>query len=82
LYLELGGRVKKMLSGDSALVMPGVWHSFWTDTGAIIEEISTTHFNNDSFYKDPSIQNKKREDRKTVVDHWGRYELNDYLASG
>ena len=77
LFLELDGRAKLMKPGDSALVMPGVWHRFWTDTGAIVEEISTTHFNDDSIYKDPKIQNVERSFRKTKVDNWGRYELAD-----
>ena len=39
--------------------MPGVWHSFSTNEGCIIEEVSTTHFKNDSVYKDPYINDLK-----------------------
>jgi N-acetylneuraminate synthase len=39
--------------------------------GAIIEEISTTHHNDDSFYSDPLITALKREERKTIVEGWG-----------
>jgi len=56
--------------------MPGMWHSFSTVNGCIFEEISTTHFKNDSVYKDPSINNMKLEDRKTIVKNWGRFFIN------
>ena len=57
--------------------MPGVWHSFWTGTGCVFEEVSTTHYNNDSTYKDAKINKLQRHERKTVVDHWGRFQLED-----
>jgi N-acetylneuraminate synthase len=72
---EIDGRVKTLRPGDTALVLPGVWHRFWTETGVIFEEISTTHYNDDSVYKAPEINGMKRKDRKTVVDHWGRFQL-------
>jgi len=74
-------RVRRLLPGDTLLVMPGVWHSFATDEGVIFEEISTTHYNDDSFYKDPEINRKTRAQRKTKVDHWGRFQLGKGAAS-
>ena len=59
----------------NALIQQGVWHSFWTETGAIFEEISTTHFNDDSFYEDKAINQIPRPARKTRVNHWGRYQI-------
>ena len=50
-------------------------YSFSTEIGAIVEEVSTTHFNEDSVYKDNSIQNLSRNERKTIVDHWGRFQM-------
>jgi quercetin dioxygenase-like cupin family protein len=73
---EIDGRVKTLQPGDTALVLPGVWHRFWTEKGVIFEEVSTTHFNEDSVYKDPAINGMKREQRKTRVDHWGRFQLS------
>ena len=58
-----------------------MWHGFWTDQGCVFEEISTKHYNDDSFYKDKKINLMKREDRKTIVNHWGRYELTDKKIS-
>ena len=49
-------------------------HSFWTFTGCIFEEISTTHYNDDSFYADKSINELDRSQRKTVLDNWGRFQ--------
>ena len=57
--------------------MPGVWHRFWSDTGCVLEEVSTTHYNNDSVYRDPKIESLERHERKTVVDHWGRFQISD-----
>ena len=75
LHISIDGHIRKLKAGETCLVLPGVWHSFWTDTGAVIEEVSTTHYNNDSVYKDKAIQSLQRHERKTVVDHWGRYQL-------
>ncbi len=59
--------------GDTFLVEPGAWHKFHTLRGAIIEEVSTTHYNNDSFYEDPTIACMPREQRKTFVPNWRAY---------
>jgi hypothetical protein len=37
--------------------------------------VSTTHYNNDSFYADKRINKLPRSERKTVVDHWGRFQI-------
>ena len=59
--------------GDTLLVEPNQWHKFHTLDGCIFEEVSTTHFNNDSFYEDPSIARMERGQRKTKVDNWLTY---------
>ena len=61
--------------GQTLTILPGVWHSFSSKKGCIFEEVSTTHFNDDSVYKDNLIQNLSRNERKTVVDHWGRFQM-------
>ena len=61
--------------GDTLTVLPGVWHAFGSEFGCIFEEVSTTHFNNDSVYKDSRITSLTREQRKTIVDHWGRFQM-------
>ena len=77
LEVSIEGRLRTMRPGETCLVQPGVWHSFRTEQGCIFEEISTTHFNDDSFYRDKAINRMARSARKTVVDHWGRYGLVD-----
>lgn len=75
LHLEIDGHQRVLRPGDTALVLPGVWHSFSTETGVVVEEVSTTHHNDDTVYADPDINRKTRQQRKTVVDHWGRYQV-------
>ena len=77
LYSKIDDHVRELHPGDTVLVQPGVWHSFWTEeTGVIFEEVSTTHYNNDSFYEDKQINKLERAERKTVVDNWGRFQLS------
>jgi len=75
LRVNIDGHLRVLGPGDTALIQPGVWHSFWTDTGCVFEEISTTHFNDDSFYKDKRISKLPRSQRKTRVQHWGRFQV-------
>ena len=72
--VELEGKRIKPQAGDTILVEPGKWHKFHTLDGAIFEEISTTHFNNDSFYEDERIARLPREARKTVIPNWDAAE--------
>ncbi|WP_413682942.1 N-acetylneuraminate synthase family protein [Prochlorococcus sp. MIT 1011] len=71
------GHRKTLHPGEMQLVQPGVWHSFWTDTGCVFEEVSSTHYNDDSVYNDRRINSLQRDQRKTVVDHWGRFQVID-----
>ncbi|MEM9544001.1 MAG: N-acetylneuraminate synthase family protein [Cyanobacteria bacterium P01_E01_bin.42] len=77
LHAEVDGHYRALYPGETLLVQSGVWHKFWTETGTVFEEISTTHYNDDSYYKDKQINRMLREQRKTLVDHWGRFELLD-----
>lgn len=72
---EVDGHRRTLHPGETALIQPGVWHRFWTDTGCVFEEVSTTHYNNDSIYNDRRINEMAREDRKTVAEHWGRFAM-------
>jgi len=70
LEVEKNGEPTQLGPGDLFLVEPGHWHKFATRDGVIFEEISTTHFNDDSFYEDPKITQLERAQRKTVVEDW------------
>jgi quercetin dioxygenase-like cupin family protein len=79
LHVEVEDRLKVLQPGDTLLVLPGVWHRFWSEEGCVFEEISTTHFANDSVYRDDAINRLTTAQRKTVVDHWGRFQISDQL---
>ena len=68
--IELEGRRVALQPGDTFLVEKKKWHKFHTLDGAIIEEISTTHYNDDSFYEDEEISFLPREERKTQIPNW------------
>ena len=79
LTVEMEDRHLHLGPGDTLTVMPGIWHRFWTDQGCVFEEISTTAHPNDSVYRDPRINALTTAQRKTVVDHWGRFQLSEQL---
>jgi sialic acid synthase SpsE/quercetin dioxygenase-like cupin family protein len=81
LHVELDGRKKILERGDTLLVVPGVWHRFWTTTGCVFEEISSTHFQDDSVYRDDAINTLTSAQRKTIVDHWGRFQITEQLRA-
>ena len=66
--INLDGRESKHKAGDVITIELGTKHSFQSEAGVIIEEISSTHFVNDSFYSDAAIM--ANQNRKTVVTHW------------
>ncbi len=67
-HLTLDGVTKECKSGDVATVTRGIKHIFASDNGAVIEEISSTHYKDDSYYTDEAILQNK--DRKTVISYW------------
>lgn len=73
LNVVLDGREFAFRAGQTLLVQAGVWHSFWSESGCVFEEISTTAYKEDSVYADSSIA--ENQNRKTTVSHWGRWEL-------
>ena len=46
----------------------GCWHGFVSTEGAVIEEISSTHYLDDSYYTDMIINENKN--RKTLLAYW------------
>ena len=55
-------------AGKVHTILPKQRHYFESKNGIIIEEISSTHFVDDSFYTDKSIMQNK--ERKTLLTHW------------
>ncbi|HEX8948290.1 MAG TPA: N-acetylneuraminate synthase family protein [Dissulfurispiraceae bacterium] len=68
LKLALDNEERYCKAGDIVTVHRGVKHPFMSEKGAIIEEISSTHYKDDSYYTDPAIHANK--DRKTVLSYW------------
>lgn len=66
--LALDGQQRLLRAGDVVTIERETPHAFGSRSGAVIEEISTTHFGPDSFYSDPVITANTA--RKTFVTHW------------
>ena len=66
--LELNGKVETCIPGDVVTIEPETRHSFVSKDGAVIEEISSSHYKDDSFYTDKKITASKQ--RKTLLTHW------------
>ena len=66
--INIDGEEKEYKPGDIAVIERGVKHSFSTKGGAVFEEVSTTHFRDDSYYDDPLIAANKN--RKTEMTFW------------
>lgn len=66
--LFLNSERNDLRAGNVITIMPGIRHSFVSSRGAVIEEISSTHHANDSFYTDESINANKN--RKTLLPYW------------
>jgi sialic acid synthase SpsE/mannose-6-phosphate isomerase-like protein (cupin superfamily) len=67
-HLYLNGEKRVCVPGDVVNVPPGERHAFTSPDGSIIEEISSTHFKDDSYYTDESIMLNKN--RKTLLTFW------------
>lgn len=67
-WIDLDGDKKAFTAGDILTVERHVPHSFGSQTGAILEEVSTTHIKADSYYKDPVINGA--DNRKTNMTFW------------
>lgn len=66
--IGLNGRETSHRAGDMIVVERGIKHSFRSEKGAIFEEISTTHYKDDSYYEDDEIG--KNRNRKTEMTFW------------
>jgi len=66
--LTLDDKTIECSLGDVITVHAGKMHSFSSETGAVIEEISSTHYQDDSYYSDESIM--ENPSRKTFLSYW------------
>lgn len=63
-------------AGEIIWIPRGTGHEFGTEAGVIFEEISTKDYPGDSYYKDKNIAKQNRNDRKTHLENWGRYQFD------
>ena len=68
--LVINDEVVNLSVGETYTVKRNDWHSFSTKNGLIFEEVSTTHYRNDSFYEDSKISELDPMQRKTILDLW------------
>ena len=68
IIINVDGLEKQCRSGEAITIQSGEKHSFISKTGAVIEEISSTHLMDDSYYTDPEIMENPH--RKTYLPHW------------
>jgi sialic acid synthase SpsE/mannose-6-phosphate isomerase-like protein (cupin superfamily) len=68
IMLKLDEKVIEMNAGDLMAIPPNSIHGFFTLTGCVIEEVSSSHNSDDSFYIDEKIVSTSK--RKTIVKHW------------
>lgn len=68
--LRVNGELFLLEVGDIHTIEPGQRHSFSVTNDTIIEEISTAHYANDSFYTNEVINRNKH--RKTEVLYWSK----------
>lgn len=74
--LNLNGEDRKVRTGEMVTVERGVPHAFSSSEGTIFEELSTTHFPNDSFYIDPAVAaNAARKTQLVFRSSWLSGEL-------
>ena len=66
--VRLDGNDVHVKSGSVVTIEPGVKHEILSHDGLIIEEISTSHISDDSYYSDPSILGS--DSRKSFLKHW------------
>lgn len=66
--IRLDDQEQEMKPGDVFVIQPGTRHYFSSADGLVLEEISSTHYLDDSFYTDEAIH--RNNSRKTFLTHW------------
>ena len=76
LKIWIEGKEFVRYTGETIWIPRGTGHEFGTETGCIFEEVSTKDWPGDSYYKDQKIAKIQRDDRKTYLQNWGRYQFD------
>ena len=72
--LELEKEKISLKPGDIQTVERKINHSFSSEKGCIFEEVSTTHYKDDSFYEHEDVKNN--QNRKTYMTFWTDWMSN------
>jgi len=72
LKLSIDSKDHNLSKGSICVIKRGSVHEMTTENGCIIEELSTTHIPDDSYYLDNNINNNKN--RKFIVNYWRLYD--------
>lgn len=72
LELVVDNKTHNLSKGSIYVIQRGSEHQMTSKNGCIIEELSTTHIPDDSYYLDNSINENKN--RKFVVNYWRLYD--------
>lgn len=54
--MKLNNKSIEMKAGDQVTLEPGTWHTFTSENGAIIEEVTNRQYPDDSIFEDGDIQ--------------------------
>lgn len=73
--VNLDGHEQTLTAGDMLTVERNVNHKFSSKTGCVFEEVSTTHYVNDSYYEDDAVMNNPH--RKTQMTFWSDWLYKD-----
>ncbi len=81
IHLNYNGKKFFLKSGDIFHIERNSWHKFRAGKdGCIFEEISTTSFKSDSYYKSIKIKSLGRDKRKTYINNW--FTIKNSLVNG
>jgi sialic acid synthase SpsE/quercetin dioxygenase-like cupin family protein len=81
IHLNYNGKKFFLKSGDVFHIERNSWHKFKSGKdGCIFEEISTTSFKSDSYYKSIKIKSLGRDKRKTYINNW--FTVKNFLVNG
>ena len=65
--LVVNDKLHELELGNTIVINPKDRHGFSSENGCVFEEISTTHYTNDSIYEEPSINKLPLDKRKILI---------------
>ena len=72
LELKVDNKIVYLSRGQIYTIQRGHTHEMYSEEGCVIEELSTTHIPDDSYYLNDAIN--KNKNRKFIVNYWRLYD--------